>query len=274
LKLLNDAALSDAARILGFYLSTLPAGPHEMPYAELSVLLHNTPNRATVGKHLRQLCARGYARLVSSGGSGSPCYEWLDSECNKVNADDALRAEKRTQDAPHVVVVVEDRKIPPIVPLKPLAPDAEALIEAERERLGECVKPLMSYLRRRVPPDRQEPYAGRVVGALKPETLNPQWKDATGQAIPMPRRRAIMADALNELATVDEVKGRAHGEGDWNNLRNKINNLCKFENAPPLQSTGTDGYRSRAGPRGKAPADQNDYGEGTQHWPGKEGFNG
>lgn len=271
MRLLNDSALSDAARILGFYLSTLPAGPQVMKHKELAVLLHNTPNAATVGRHLRQLEVHGYATVSSEGGKGSPVYEWVDSSpVDKTLAEAALLSNKR-QEKP--AVVVEDVSNTPLVPpleLKPLAADADALIGAELSLLGECVKPLSSYLRRRVHPDRQEPYVGRVLAALGRECLNPQWRDATGAVIPLARRPAIMADALNELATADEDKGRAHGAGDWNNMRNKLLGLIGAENAPPPQfrATGTGG--ARASPRSRQPDPMPDD-EGATHFQGLNG---
>lgn len=267
LRLLNDSRLSDAARILGFYLSTLPEGPQEMKHDSLAVLLHGTPNADTVGRHLRQLVVHGYANKASGGGRGSPRYEWREvSTRENSRADDALPAKIHGQ-RPSVVVVGSSNPLNPPVELKPLATDASALIEAERETLGECVKPLGSYLRRRVTPDSQEPYVGRVLSALDPECMNPQWRDATGAVIPMPRRRAIMADALNELATADETKDRKWKSGDWGNLRNKLLGLIRAENAPPIRATGTNG--ARASPRDR-PADTQDYKPSTHF----EGFNG
>lgn len=271
IRLMNDSRLSDAARILGFYLSTLPDGPQEMKYAGLRVLLHNTPNQQTVGRHLSQLDVYGYAKLVSPGGKGSPVYEWVaDSGAENSIAeaeDSSLPVNKQQQKAP--IVVEEGVLNTPLVPplqLKPLAPDAEELIHAEKETLGECVKPLGSYLRRRVVLDRQEPYVGRVLRALKPDCMNPQWRDATGAVIPMKRRQSIMGEALNELATADEEHGRRHSSGDWNNLRNKLMGLIQAENSPPPKyaATGTDGG-NRGPPRRDKPADSQPYTPTNKH---------
>lgn len=238
MRLMKDSRLSDAARILGFYLSTLPAGPHEMKHQCLRVMLHNAPNSQTVGRHLNQLALFDYARLVSSGGKGSPVYEWIaDSAAENSEADEVLPVNKQ-QEKPPLLVVGSESVDSPKVPKPELEASAKALIDSERSILGDCIKPLAGYLVRRVKPDRQEPYVGRVLSCLKPDCLNPPWKDATGANIPLARRPGILADALNELATVDEAKDRIHPVGDMRNLLNKVQGLCKVENAPPIASTG------------------------------------
>jgi hypothetical protein len=126
--------------------------------------------------------------------------------------------------------------------LAPLAPDAEALIEAEAELLGHARKPLVSYLRRRVALDKQEPYVGTALGWLRGMGFN--WRDATGSSIPMERWAEYLAVALNELATAEE-KSRKWAQGDTANLYNKLLNVCQRENAPAFQRTGTDNRRER-----------------------------
>lgn len=264
-EVVTDPNLTPDASRLVLYLMSLGDGEHEVPPNRLQLLLRCGGNKPV---YAARACAKeaGYLDWRAGGNAHSTRYRLVAPQGNQ----DADWSPPR---ATNPDVVEEDGDVlppsPPVADLAPLADDAAALIEARRERLGEAVPPLVSYLRRRVRPDRHEPYVGWVVGVLDPECMNLSWKDATGMPIPQARRPAIVALAINELATADE-KTRTWGEGDVGNLRNKLRGLIALENAPPIQkkAAGADNVGGRER-RGKQPMDQQQY-TPTTEW---KGFN-
>lgn len=257
-RIVADPNVTNEAFRLIMFVASLGPGEHEITSDELRMVL-GCKSDTPVQKARQRAVNLNYIEWRQGGKGHGNVFRYLRPAA-QVNAIPMPHGTGK----PTVVVVEEGRSnsplSPPVVAIGRLADDAQALIEAERELLGDAVKPLVSYLRRRVRPENQEPYVGRVIGALKPECMNPQWKDAAGASIPLELRPAIMADALNELATADESKGRKWDAGDWGNLRNKLYSLIRLVNAPPLpRATGTDGKRARAGPRSDSPPDAQDY---------------
>lgn len=281
-QILTDGSLTpDACRIV-LYVMQLGDGVHEIPHRRFAPLL-NHPGAKRLRSAIQLAVDLGYLERTAGGRGHHDRYEFRippranlsDNMTPEANLNgDRLPPEAKLSGP---VVVVEAGVNPPIVPpspsIGPLADDAERLIEAEAEVIADAVKPLRSYLRRRVPPERQEPYVGRVIAALSPYCLNPQWRDATGSTIPIERRPALMADALNELATADEDGDRRWKAGDFGNLRNKLLALMRLENETPVPAPAraAGGWgRRRDGPRDR-PADWQDYGEGTTEFTGLNG---
>jgi hypothetical protein len=286
MRLLADSRLSDAARVLGLTLSTLE-GPQETPYEALAVYLHGTPNRDTVGRHLRQLLLYGYVRKASSGGSGSPVYEWIGEPAEslpakihaqtnslpvKIHAQDGFARENSRAEHP-VVVVGEVVDITPLPPLpaepdgNPIDPRAVAAIEAAGEHLAGCRGALVDYLRARVPLALQYAYVQTVhAWAANPLAT---FRRPDGHPVPEGERARLLAVALNEMAATDEGT-RKYRPGDPANLRTKLQNViaARFDDRSRRNGNGNgNGYGAKRG----APADAQDYGTGTTEWGGLNG---
>lgn len=261
LQLLNDARLSDAARILGLYLSTLPAGPQELPHDRLAALLHGCPNADTVGRHLRQLDVFGYAQKVSNGGKGSPRYEWLEVSARENSRAEASLPAKIHGQKP-TVVEGEEEVIPPN-PLSGFSLDVRALqaISDAGDKLAGCRDALRDYLQARVPSARQYAYVQSVVSWL--DNPGQVFQGPNGLAIPQPERVKMLAIALNEMAASDERSYKAP-VGDVRNVRTKVGILSRLFGQ---KATGTDGrtYQKRGA------SDEQQY-TPTDHWDGV--FNG
>lgn len=261
--LLRDSRLSDPARVLGLYISTLPTGANELPHDTLAVLLHGCPNRDTVGRHLRMLVVHGYIERTSSGGSGSPRYEWLARENSR--PENVLPANIHGQ-SPTVVEVGGVRDTPFSSP-EPLDVRALRAIEQAGERLTGCRGALRDYLQARVPLPNQYGYVQAVVSWIdNPLTT---FRQPDGMPVPAAERTKMLAVALNEMTATNEAD-RKYKTGDPINLRNKLSAVIRttFE-AVRKQATGTDGGK-RYGKR-DLPPDAQDY-TPTEKWSGE--FNG
>lgn len=249
--LLSDARLSDAARVLGLYVSSLPEGPHELSHDQLAALIHGTPNADTVGRHMRQLAVHGYVERTSPGGKGSPRYQWSARENSR---EDKPMPAKIHGETPVVVGEEVDTN-----PLNPPSLSVRALqaIDAAGEKLRGCRGALRDYLEARVPAERQYPYVQWVVTTLD----NPlaYYRMPTGLPIPHDQRTAVLADALNQLAATDEDKTRKWDAGDPANLENKIRSVVRSWSPPEeRKATGTDGKPWR-GKAEKKPQDEQEY---------------
>lgn len=248
--LLNDASLSDAARVLGLYISTLPEGDHELSHDTLSALLHGTPNPDTVGRHLRQLRVHGYIERTSKGGSGSPRYKWSARENSR--AEEAVPAKIHGQEPTVVAGAVGDT---PFNSPEPIDVRALRAIEQAGDKLSGCRGSLVDYLTARVPQPNQYSYVQAVVSWID----NPlaTFRRPDGMPVPTDERAKLLAVALNEMAATDEAT-RKHRAGDPANLRNKLGIVIRDRYREASPATGTDGGRSYPR-RGKKPIDQQDY---------------
>jgi hypothetical protein len=252
---------NEAFRLIMFVASHGP-GEHDIEADELRMVLGCKDDR--VVRAARERAARlGFIEWRRTGRGNT--YRYADHAQN-AQSDHA----KSAQSAPPVVV--DDGDITPLVPLEhPVAVKAMQAIGAAEEKLVGCRGARVDYLQARVPEHRQYAYVQSVVAWIdNPLTA---FRGPNGMPVPQEERTKLLAVALNEMNATNEGK-RKHDEGDPANLKNKLGFVIRDRYAEHQKATGTDGHRTRAGPRGKAPADQNDYGEGTQHWPGKEGFNG
>lgn len=250
IRLLADARLSDAARVLGLHLSLLGEGDHELAHDALAALLHGTPNGDTVGRHMRQLIVHGYVKRTSKGGSGSPRYEWSARENSRGEA--SLPAKIHGEKPP--IDDEDDDVSTPIVPLLVISPEADQAMEKHAGVLTGCRGALRDYLRRRVPRERQPAYIHDLAGKLGGLGFN--WRNSDGRPIPKAEWSGLLAAAINELAATDEASEYRYKPGDPRNLRTKLGILVG-QWGRERKATGTDG-KPRSNRSGQA-SDTQEY---------------
>lgn len=250
-EIVNDPRLTpDAVRLI-LAVATRGEGPQEIEADDLRLLLgckserpvYNARDRAT--RH-------GYIRWKQGGKAHANVYEYLGHRY-EVKADTSATGTRYSR------VDDEGDVVPPIVPLWPLSPEAEAAIERHAKLLTGCRDALRDYLRRRVTPPRQSAYVNDIAGKINGLGFN--WKGLAAESRP-----GLVAASLNELAATDEASQYKNPAGDPRNLRTKLGIMVDGANGwgGRRQATGSDGRRS---PR-DLPADQQDYGEGTTSWGG------
>jgi hypothetical protein len=245
---------SDAVRLV-LYVRELGPGEHEIDAADLRLLMGCRSSKPVYAAR-KVAIDRGYLRFREGGQGHSNRYEYVAPQGD-------LSENRLPHKATYSPPVVEGGDVvPPMVPLHPIAPDAEKALERHDEVLTGCRGPLRDYLRRRVQPPRQASYVHDI--ASKIEGMGFQW-----HGTPLTERVRFVNGALNELAATEESTEYKYPPGDPRNLRTKIGILLAERFRGNAKATGTDGKRS-TGRRGDPP-DKQQYNP-TNTWSGE--FNG
>lgn len=252
--IVNDPRLTPDAVRLVLAVATRSEGPHEIETDDMRMLLGCKSERPIYNARERAT-RHGYIRWQQGGRGRSIVYEYIGPR---------YEAKAKTSDTgPNQARVDDDEVVePPVVPLWPLSPEAEAAIERHATLLTGCRDALRDYLRRRVPSPRQSAYVNDI--AAKINGLGFNWKGLAAESRP-----GLVAASLNELAATDEASQYKNPAGDPRNLRTKLGIMVDGANGwgGRRQAAGSDGRRN---PRDQPP-DQQDYGEGTTEWKGMNG---
>lgn len=247
--LVRDSRLTREARIMGAHLIALGAGKHEVSTEDWQRLLGPSrggpPKRQSLSGWAAELELHGYARKVP-GGVGSPRYEVVPQEDGRgstvlqedgraeiptVPLGDGSRSTVPQEDTlPSPRRTVEASPTPPPYPTPtpppPLAASVEAALEVQAEHLNGCRGSLRDYLVDRVSPENRHGYAMTVSGWIQ-GTNEAVWADGRGEHL-HDGRSAVLADALNQLRSGDEVGPHFPGPpGDIRNLQKKVRYLVR-----------------------------------------------
>ena len=266
-RIVADPHLTNEAVRLILFVASHGDGEHEIEADELRMVLGckgDTPVYAA-----RQRAAgRGLLEWRQGGRNHPNVYRYVrpdtSSKSPEVSADTSSKSPE--VNAPSVEVLID---IPPLVPPKhPLTVQAMQAIGTADQKLVGCRGALMDYLQARVPEERQYAYVQAVVAWIdNPLTA---FRGPDGFPVPVEERTKLLAVALNEV-NADGEGDRKYKAGNPTNLKTALDFVIKKTFGKAHQATGTDGYRSRAGPRAKAPPEEQDLGEGTTKFNGLNG---
>lgn len=245
LALLQDARLSDSARVLGLHVSTWELGrAHRVGNQELAGLLHGIPNEDTVGRHLRQLEVLGYVARTR-GGNGTPgTLRWTENGSTgnnhprKITDDSNSHPRNFEGDTPitrensSVIRDSSSRKekvvVTPSISPPELHPDAEKAIAGYNGQLEGFRGALRDYLTARVPTDRQSALV-HTLASWRNGMDRSVFAKGDGGQMPEKDQPRLLASALNELAASEE-SGMKFPAGDVRNLKTKVRILVQQEN--------------------------------------------
>lgn len=249
---------SDAVRLV-LFVRGLGPGEHEIDANELQALVR-CRGMKPVRTARDMAVARGYLRIRPSSKGHPTAYQYIHTAatvgCSPETTQPGLGGLQSTPKPP--VVVEVDDVVPPMVPLYPIAPDAETAIERHADVLTGCRDSLRDYLRRRVAPPRQSSYVHDIAGKIN--GLGFQW-----HGTPLAERSKMVSAALNELAATEESTEYKYPPGDPRNLRTKLSILVTggFRS----KQTGTNGGKRHGGKR-DLPPDAQPY-TPTDTWSGE-----
>lgn len=285
LELLQDAAISTDARVLGLWLSDNAIDWLEVDIEQFNDLLSADATKDRRQRALAQLERRGWAERRPGGRGHSDCFRFSGRKTRQLSAtlpeiqaaesgtypDSSRESRQVSTDSSRDIRQLNDpgggyrggreenegggEQHPPTPHLESAAIEA---MSRHGEVLAGCRGSLRDYLLSRVSPGSQSAYVHAVVCYLNDQ--QPVFRYPDGSRIPTELRRGLLATALNELGAQDEQRMKSP-VGDVRNLKTKIDIVIRqaweAENEPggSGSGSGSSSRRTRGGDRGGTAAE-------------------
>ena len=249
LALLEDTRLSRAARLMGLWLSTRDDWTEVSRDAWQRFLGRGARGMATkeaVASYLGELEVGGWVERRRGGRGHSDSFAFkgmLEADPKKDSVGSS----------PTPTALASGIALPHRAPATTTdgydgydySPDAEKVVDGELFK--GCRGALRDYLRLRVRTHLQHGYAQRLAQALNGSDGS-WWKDRTGGSLPEEGRTGVLAMALNELASGDEIGEHYRSKpGSIGNLRTKVRH--EVGTMMGQNRDAKEGTHGRAGPQ-------------------------
>jgi hypothetical protein len=256
-----DARLSDAARVLGFYIATKGAGEHEIGRDDFRRVLHGSPSKDKVSRALSELELHGYVKR-KPGGRGHADAFAFSVPVGATLKDSVPTGPTLKPDSVPVGATLKRTTTPTTssTPTSTTGAGRREVRSIEAERLRKYLGARESaFAQMAVSADHPETWASAVMGKWGPDgTERPAWR-----GIEEDRRPEILAAAMYDFA-VDGHRYenrhfdgyvrkiiRADRRGDDDRRNESAGGSGGAGQSQALRATGTDGRRHpKAGDRG------------------------